>query len=61
MTHESQAPLAGGGNLECDLLDELLAQLLSDAQEARDEADRATRRAVATEELIYILRDGLPR
>jgi hypothetical protein len=60
LIREPQAPHAGGGNLDGDLLDELLAQLRADARDARETADRATRRAVASEELILILLDGLP-
>ncbi len=60
MTREHR-PRDAGGTLDGDLLDELLEQLLSDAHDAHEIADEATRRAVATEELICILRDGLPR
>jgi hypothetical protein len=56
-----EVPFAAVGNVDGDLLDELLAQLRSDAHDARRAADRATRRAVANEELISILLDGLPR
>lgn len=61
MTREPKAPLVAFGALDSDLVDELLAQLLSDAHDERETADQATRRAVANEELILILRDGLPR
>ena len=60
LNREPQAPGNTVGNLDDDVLDELLAQLRSDAHDAREEADRATRRAVANEELILILLDGLP-
>ena len=61
MTREPKAPLVAVGALDSDLVDELLSQLRSDAHDARETANRATRRAVANEELIYILLDGLPQ